>query len=66
MVKLSRGSLLKTEPNIKELILRICEHAVIEDINDSTLFVKTEYIEDIKVQVYKIIANATKQLENEK
>lgn len=63
MVKAVQGTLIQTEPSIKEIITRVAEYAVIEDINETTIFIKTEYFEDIKQQVDKIIANATKQNE---
>lgn len=63
MVKAVQGTLIQTEPSIKEIITRVAEYAVIEDINETTIFIKTEYFKDIKQQVDKIIANATKQNE---
>ncbi|KAM0688651.1 TFIIH complex subunit tfb5 [Conglomerata obtusa] len=63
MVKAVKGSLIKTEPSLKEIIMRGREDIVIEDIDDKTLFVKTENVNEMKQYIEKIIANATKQLE---
>lgn len=60
-----RGCLLKTEPNIKEVIITVAEHAVIEVLNESTLFIKEEYYDEIKLQIEKILSSATKQIEKE-
>lgn len=65
MVKVVKGCLIKTEPSIKEIIMRVAEHAVIMEINENTLFVKGEYIDEIKQQVDKIIAHSTRHSEGD-
>lgn len=63
MVKMIRGTLIKTEPSLKEIIMSGRNDAVIEDVNDTAIFVKTENVTDIKIYVEKILAGATKQAE---
>ncbi|TBU12681.1 putative subunit Tfb5 of transcription factor TFIIH complex [Hamiltosporidium tvaerminnensis] len=50
MVKAVRGCLIKTEPSVKEVILKISEteHYVIEDINETTLFVNYDCLDTLK------------------
>lgn len=65
MVKLVKGCLLKTEPNIKEIIMLVAEHAIIEVLNETTIFIKEEFYDEIKTQVEKILSNASKQIEKQ-
>lgn len=65
MVKVIKGCLIKTEPSIKEIIMRVAEHAVINEVNNETLFIKSEFVAEIKQKVDKIIQNTARHTEHE-
>ena len=60
MVKATRGTLIETDPSVKEVILRLgtAEKFVIEDINDSVIFITKESAINIKERVNKIMSIA--------
>ncbi|KAK1348290.1 hypothetical protein LUQ84_002296 [Hamiltosporidium tvaerminnensis] len=66
MVKAVRGCLIKTEPSVKEVILKISEteHYVIEDINETTLFVNYDCLDTLKSRVEKVLSSTTRTVEN--
>lgn len=65
MVKAVRGCLVKTEPSIREIILKISEseNFIIEDINDETLFIDPSFKERLKENVDKVLASMVKKSE---
>lgn len=65
MVKAVRGCLVKTEPSIREIILKIGEdeNFVIEDINDEMLFVDSSCRDTLKEKVDRILSSMTKRAE---
>lgn len=58
MVKAIRGTLVKSEPSIKEVILKLgeSEKFIIEDINDTAVFITKDASKDIKEKVHKIMS----------
>ncbi|CCI73982.1 ECU09_1615 [Encephalitozoon cuniculi GB-M1] len=60
MVKATKGYFLRTEPSVKEVILKLgeTENFVIEDINDTCVFITPEAASDIKDRVELIMSNA--------
>lgn len=65
MVKAIRGCLVKTEPSIKEIIMKIGENEnfIIEDINDRMLFVDPRCKEGLKDKVDKVLHSMVKRSE---
>lgn len=64
MVKAIKGTLIETDPSVKEIILSTSEeNVVIEDINDRMLFIDTAYKEEIIEKVEKIVQNFIKKNE---
>ncbi|KAI5148915.1 TFIIH basal transcription factor complex TTD-A subunit [Enteropsectra breve] len=59
MVKVAKGTLVQTEPSIKEVISRIGDHdgSVLADINDETIFITREASLSIRESVNKIMGN---------
>lgn len=60
MVKATKGYFLRTEPSVKEVILKLgeSENFVIEDINDTCVFITPEGAPDIKERVEAIMNSA--------
>ncbi|KAG5860417.1 RNA polymerase II transcription factor B subunit 5 [Encephalitozoon hellem] len=60
MVKATKGYFLRTEPSVKEVILKLgeTENFIIEDINDMCVFITPEAASDIKERVELIMNNA--------
>ncbi|AHL30153.1 subunit Tfb5 of transcription factor TFIIH complex [Encephalitozoon intestinalis ATCC 50506] len=60
MVKATKGYFLRTEPSVKEVILKLgeTENFIIEDINDTCIFITPEAASDIKERVELIMNNA--------
>ncbi|ELA41981.1 uncharacterized protein VICG_00998 [Vittaforma corneae ATCC 50505] len=58
MVKAVKGSLIETEPSIKEVILKLGENEkfVIEEIDDCRIFITQEAAAGIKERVSKIMS----------
>lgn len=58
MVKAVKGSLVETEPSIKEVILKLGENGnfVIEEIDDCRIFITQEAAAGIKERVSKIMS----------
>ncbi|RVD92923.1 TFIIH basal transcription factor complex TTD-A subunit [Tubulinosema ratisbonensis] len=65
MVKAVKGTLIETDPSVKEIIQMFTaeENVVIEDINDRMLFIDTAYKEAITEKVEKILQNYIKKNE---
>ncbi|KAM0679162.1 TFIIH complex subunit tfb5 [Binucleata daphniae] len=63
MVKMIRGTLIRTEPSLKEIILSGRNDTVIEDVSDTLIFVKSETVNETKGYVERMLAGATKQFE---
>lgn len=65
MVKAIKGCLIRTEPSIKEIIMKIGENEnfIIEDINDRMLFVNPRCKESLKDKVDKVISSMVKRNE---
>jgi len=59
MVRSIKGTLIQTEPSIKEVILKLgeSENFIIEDINDNAVFITQEAAVNIKERVHKIMAD---------
>lgn len=60
MVKATKGFFLRTEPSVKEVILKLgeSEKFIIEDINDTCVFITPEAAADIKQRVEAIMDSA--------
>lgn len=58
MVKAIKGKLIETEPSIKEVILLLGENEnfIIEDINDTAVFVKDTTAPGLKRRVDNIMS----------
>lgn len=62
MVKAIKGIFVKTEPSIKEIIMKVADPSdIIEDINDYSLFLNPSSLEEIKLKVEKILNLARKE-----
>lgn len=59
MVRAIKGTLIETEPSIKEVILNLGENEnfVIEDINDNAVFVTQAAAVGLKERVQKIMSH---------
>ncbi|KKO74106.1 transcription factor tfiih complex subunit tfb5 [Vairimorpha ceranae] len=64
MVTISKGCLVKTEPSIKEVICTIGENEnfVIENINDTLVFITEEGAKDLKSRVEAILNRPNKDV----
>lgn len=60
MVKATKGYFLRTEPSVKEVVLKLgeSENFVIEDINDTCVFITPEGASGIKDRVELIMSSA--------
>ncbi len=58
MVKAIKGTLIETEPSIKEVIMTIGERKnfIIENINDTMIFINSSAVSGLKEQVNKIMS----------
>ncbi len=61
MVNATKGYFLRTEPSVKEVVLKLgeSENFVIEDINETCVFITPEAASDIKERV-ELIMNSAK------
>ncbi|KHN68982.1 subunit Tfb5 of transcription factor TFIIH complex [Ordospora colligata] len=61
MVNATKGYFLRTEPSVKEVVLKLgeSENFVIEDINETSVFITPEAASDIKERV-ELIMNSAK------
>lgn len=57
MVKTIKGTLLKCDPSVKQIILRLDrEHSfIIEDIDDTTLFIDQKFLKIVEEETEKTI-----------
>jgi hypothetical protein len=60
MVKATKGIFLRTEPSIKEVVLKLgeSENFIIEDISDGCVFITPEGAEGLKEKVEHIMSSA--------
>lgn len=60
MVKATKGYFLRTEPSVKEVILRLgeTENFIIEDISETAVFITPEGASGIKERVETIMNSA--------
>lgn len=63
MVTITKGSLIKTEPSIKEIIVNIAENEnfLIENINDSLVFITENGATGLKKRIENIL-NGVKEI----
>lgn len=63
MVRAMKGTLLLSDPSVKQIILRLNrEHNfIIQDIDDSTLFVRSEHLAMIEEETEKMLNYITRQ-----
>lgn len=66
MVKITKGCLIKTEPSIKEVIVKIgeLENFIIEDINDNLLFITENGSKGLKEKVESIMSSVKEPHKN--
>lgn len=67
MVRATRGTYIKTEPSIREIIKHLHEsdNFIIEELNDNALFIQPFKIDDIRKKVDTILNNTIK-VQNDK
>lgn len=65
MVRATKGTYIKTEMSIKEIIMLINEtdNMVIEEINDDAVFIQPGRVDELKTRVENILSNVYKRIE---